>query len=69
MSGIQKRGRTGSPATPVRTGAFLTSWVFSRKEEICVAMMYTNVTKAAGEAMDDVACEIYRNAKGESGYV
>lgn len=43
---------------------FLTSWVFSRKKDICVAIMYNNVTKAAAEAMDDIACEIYKNAKG-----
>jgi len=43
---------------------FLTSWVFSRKKEICVAVMYNNVTEAADIAMDDVACEIYKNAKG-----
>ena len=42
---------------------FLTSWVFSRKKDICVAVMYNNVTKAADEAMEDIACEIYKNAK------
>ncbi len=42
---------------------FLTSWVFSRKNDICVAIMYNNVTEAADEAMDDIACEIYKNAK------
>ena len=42
---------------------FLTSWVFSRKKGICVAVMYNNVTEAADEAMDDIACEIYKNAK------
>ena len=42
---------------------FLTSWVFSRKKDICVAVMYNNVTEAADKAMDDIACEIYRNAK------
>ena len=42
---------------------FLTSWVFSRKKDICVAVMYNNVTDAADEALDDIACEIYRNAK------
>ena len=42
---------------------FLTSWVFSRKKEICVAVMYNNVTEAADRAMDDIACGIYRNAK------
>ena len=42
---------------------FLTSWVFSRKKEICVAVMYNNVTEAADEAMNDIACEIYKNAK------
>ncbi len=42
---------------------FLTSWVFSRKKDICVAVMYNNVTEAADEAMDDIACRIYKNAK------
>jgi len=42
---------------------FLTSWVFSRKKDICVAVMYNNVTEAADEALEDIACEIYRNAK------
>ena len=43
---------------------FLTSWVFSRKKDICVAIMYNNVTEAADEAMNNIACEIYKNAKG-----
>ena len=43
---------------------FLTSWVFSRKKDICVAVMYNNVTEAADEAMETIACEIYKNAKG-----
>ena len=43
---------------------FLTNWVFSRKKEICVAIMYNNVTEAADEAMDNIACEIYKSAKG-----
>ncbi|MBR6917095.1 MAG: GNAT family N-acetyltransferase [Clostridia bacterium] len=42
---------------------FLTSWVFSRKKDICVAVMYNNVTEAADEAMEDIACEIYKSAK------
>ena len=42
---------------------FLTSWVFSRKKDICVAIMYNNVTEAADEAINDIACEIYKNAK------
>ncbi len=42
---------------------FLTSWVFSRKNETCVAIMYNNVTEAADEAMNEIACEIYKNAK------
>ena len=41
---------------------FLTSWVFSRKKDICVAIMYNNVTEAADEAINDIACEIYKNA-------
>ncbi len=43
---------------------FLTSWVFSRKKDICVAVMYNNVTDAADEAIDDLACKIYKSAKG-----
>ena len=42
---------------------FLTHWVFSRKKDICVAVMYNNVTEAADIAMDEIACEIYKNAK------
>ena len=42
---------------------FLTSWVFSRKKNICVAVMYNNVTEAADEEMNKLACEIYKNAK------
>ena len=42
---------------------FLTNWVFSRKKDICVAVMYNNVTRSADEAMDKIACEIYKNAK------
>ena len=42
---------------------FLTSWVFSRKKDICVAVMYNNVTDAADEAMNEIAFEIYKNAK------
>ena len=42
---------------------FLTSWTFSRKKDICVAVMYNNVTEAADEAMNEIACEIYKNAK------
>ena len=43
---------------------FLTSWVFSRKKDCCVAVMCNNDTDAAYEAMDNIACEIYRKAKG-----
>ncbi|MBP5270313.1 MAG: GNAT family N-acetyltransferase, partial [Clostridia bacterium] len=42
---------------------FLTSWTFSLKKDICVAVMYNNVTEAADEAMEDLACDIYKNAK------
>ena len=41
---------------------FLTHWVFSRRKEMCVAVMYNNVTDAADEAMNEIACEIYKNA-------
>jgi hypothetical protein len=30
-----------------------------------VAVMYNNVTAAADEAMENIACEIYKNAKEE----
>ena len=36
--------------------------VFFRKKEICVAVMYNNVTEAADKAMNEIACEIYKNA-------
>ncbi len=42
---------------------FLTGWVFSRRKDICVAIMHNNETKAARKAMNDIACEIYKNAK------
>ncbi len=42
---------------------FLTNWVFSRKKDICVAIMYNNVTEAADEAMDNISCEIFKNMK------
>jgi CubicO group peptidase (beta-lactamase class C family) len=42
---------------------FLTSWVFSRTKEICVAVMYNNVTESADEAMDNIACELFKHAK------
>ena len=44
---------------------FLTSWVFSRKKDICVAVMYNNVTEAADEAMNDIACEIEQSLQNE----
>lgn len=43
--------------------SYLTNWVFSRKKDVCVAVMYNNVTIAADEAINAVACEIYKNAK------
>ena len=43
---------------------YLTSWVFSRKKDMCVAIMYNNVTNAADEAIEELACEIFKNAKG-----
>ena len=43
---------------------FLTHWAFSLKKDICVCVMYNNVTEAADEAMNDIACDIYKNAKG-----
>ena len=39
---------------------FRPSLVFSRKKEIGVAVMYNNVTEAADEAMDDIACENFQ---------
>ena len=44
---------------------FLTSWVFSRRKDICVAVMYNSVTLAAYKAMDEISCEIFRNASKE----
>ena len=42
---------------------FLTHWVFSRRKDVWVAIMYNNVTQAADEAMNDIACAIHKNAK------
>ena len=42
---------------------FLTHWVFSRKKDICVAIMYNNVTATVDEAMNDMSCELYKNVK------
>ncbi len=42
---------------------FLTKWIFSLKKELCVAVMYNNVTEAAEEAIYEISCEIYKNAK------
>ena len=42
---------------------FLTSWMFSRKKDMCVAIMYNNVTAAADEAISDLAYELFKNAK------
>ena len=42
---------------------FLTSWAFSRKKDICVAVMYNNVTEAADETMNEIACELFKKAK------
>ena len=42
---------------------FLTSWVFSRTKDICVAVMYNNATVAADERLDELACELFKNAK------
>ena len=44
---------------------FLTSWVFSRTKDFCVAVMYNSVSKAAYKGMNDVSCGIYRNAKDD----
>ena len=42
---------------------FLTSLVFSLKKDVCAAVMYNNATKAASKAMENITCEIYKNAK------
>ncbi len=42
---------------------FLTSWIFSRKKDICVAVMYNNATVPASNAVADAARGIYENAK------
>lgn len=33
-------------------------------KDICVAVMYSNAASSAYEKIDDIACAIYRNAKG-----
>ncbi len=42
---------------------FLTEWIISLKEDVCVASMVNRSDPAAGKAHFDLACEIYRNAK------
>ena len=42
---------------------FLTEWIISLKEDVCVASMVNRSDIAASEAHFDVACEIYKNAK------
>ncbi|MBO4419870.1 MAG: GNAT family N-acetyltransferase [Oscillospiraceae bacterium] len=42
---------------------FLTEWIFSLKEEICVASMINRSDSAAGEAQFELACKLFRNAK------
>ena len=42
---------------------FLTEWIISLKEDVCVASMINRADSAAGGAHFDLACEIYRNAK------
>ncbi|MBO4360528.1 MAG: GNAT family N-acetyltransferase [Eubacteriaceae bacterium] len=39
---------------------FLTSWVFSLTKDLCVTVMYNNVTEAADEGMDDISCGIFK---------
>ena len=42
---------------------FLTSWVFSLKKDVCVAVMYNNATNAADEALGSLTGELFENAK------
>ena len=42
---------------------FLTEWIVSLKEEVCVASMINRSDSAAGGAHFDLACELYKKAK------
>ncbi|MBR5995793.1 MAG: GNAT family N-acetyltransferase [Eubacteriaceae bacterium] len=42
---------------------FLTEWIISLKEDVCVASMINRADSSAGQAHFDLACSIYRNAK------
>ena len=42
---------------------FLTEWIFSLKEDLCVASMINRATESTDEAHAEVAFELYKNAK------
>ena len=42
---------------------FLTEWIFSLKENVCVASMINRSDPAACRAHFDLACEVFKNAK------
>ena len=42
---------------------FLTSWVFSRTEDLCVAVMINQESDAADERLDDLSIALFNNAK------
>ncbi len=44
---------------------FLTDWVFSRTEDLCIAVMINQSADAADERMVDLAIELYNRAKDE----
>ena len=44
---------------------FLTSWVFSRTEDLCVAAMINQESDAADERLDDLAIELFNRAKDD----
>ena len=43
---------------------FLTSWVFSRTKDVCVAVMHNNDRAAADEALTGLAADLFKKAKG-----
>ena len=44
---------------------FLTDWVFSRTEDLCIAVMINQDADAADERMIHLAVELYNKAKGD----
>ncbi len=43
---------------------FLTNWIFSRTEDLSVAVMYNRSAVAADERLDCIGIELFKNARG-----